>query len=113
GCWWLWTSTLAGSSDLAFTAELLIGRRCARCSSERFKDTLCRSISARTTIRLYRFHQWQANLRVLEVMEIKTVPYVPLSRAPQRRRSPVGEGPTQGGCWLNLVACERPSRVTG
>ena len=28
---------------------------------------------------LYRFHQWQANLRVLEVTEIKTVPYVALS----------------------------------
>ena len=28
---------------------------------------------------LYRFHQWQANLRVLEEKEIKTVPYVPLS----------------------------------
>ena len=28
---------------------------------------------------LYRFQQWQANLRVLEVAEIKTVPYVPLS----------------------------------
>jgi putative transposase len=28
---------------------------------------------------LYRFHQWQANLRVLEVTEIKTVPYEPLS----------------------------------
>ena len=28
---------------------------------------------------LYRFHQWQANLRVLEVTEIKVVPYVPLS----------------------------------
>jgi len=28
---------------------------------------------------LYRFHQWQANLRVLGVIEIKTVPYVPLS----------------------------------
>jgi len=28
---------------------------------------------------LYRFHQRQANLRVLEVTEIKTVPYVPLS----------------------------------
>ena len=28
---------------------------------------------------LYRFHQWQANLRVVEVVEIKTVPYVPLS----------------------------------
>jgi len=28
---------------------------------------------------LYRFHQWQANLRVLGVTEIKAVPYVPLS----------------------------------
>src|SRR5262249_45717871 len=28
---------------------------------------------------LYRFQQWQANLRVLDVTEIKTVPYVPLS----------------------------------
>ena len=28
---------------------------------------------------LYRFHQWQANLRILEIQEIKTVPYVPLS----------------------------------
>src|SRR5207244_10751484 len=28
---------------------------------------------------LYRFHQWQRNLRILDVKEIKTVPYVPLS----------------------------------
>lgn len=28
---------------------------------------------------LYRFHQWKANLRVLEINEIKAVPYVPLS----------------------------------
>ena len=28
---------------------------------------------------LYKFHQWQANLRVLEAREIKSVPYVPLS----------------------------------
>ena len=28
---------------------------------------------------LYRFHQWQANLRVLGVTEIKTVAYVPIS----------------------------------
>lgn len=28
---------------------------------------------------LYRFHQWQANLRIRDVKEIKTVPYVPLS----------------------------------
>src|SRR5437899_12809616 len=28
---------------------------------------------------LYRFRQWQANLRILDVKEIKTIPYVPLS----------------------------------
>jgi putative transposase len=28
---------------------------------------------------LYRFHQWQRSLRILEVQEIKTVPYAPLS----------------------------------
>jgi len=28
---------------------------------------------------LFRFHQWTANLRILEVMEVQTVPYVPLS----------------------------------
>jgi len=29
---------------------------------------------------LYRFHQWQANLRILDVEAIKTVPYAPLSQ---------------------------------
>jgi putative transposase len=29
--------------------------------------------------RLYEFHRWQANLRILDVKEIKTVPYAPLS----------------------------------
>jgi transposase InsO family protein len=28
---------------------------------------------------LYRFQQWQANLRVLDITEVKTVPYVPVS----------------------------------
>src|SRR5215468_5289205 len=28
---------------------------------------------------LYRFHQWEANLRILGVTEIKTVPYTPWS----------------------------------
>jgi hypothetical protein len=28
---------------------------------------------------LYRFHQWQANLRILDVKAIKTGPYAPLS----------------------------------
>jgi hypothetical protein len=79
GCWWLWTSSRAESSDLAFTAELSICCHCARCSSERFRRKRCRRISARTTIRCIGSPNGQANLRVLEVMEIKTVPYVPLS----------------------------------
>ena len=28
---------------------------------------------------LFTFHRWQANLRVLEIEETKTVPYVPMS----------------------------------
>ena len=28
---------------------------------------------------LFTYHQWQANLRILDAEEIKTVPYVPLS----------------------------------
>jgi putative transposase len=28
---------------------------------------------------LFTYHQWRANLRILEVTEVKTVPYVPLS----------------------------------
>jgi hypothetical protein len=39
-----------------------------------FKGKRCRSISARDHDPLYRFHPGQAHLRVLEVMEIKTVP---------------------------------------
>jgi hypothetical protein len=29
--------------------------------------------------RLFQFHRWQANLRILDVEEIKTVPYAPRS----------------------------------
>jgi transposase InsO family protein len=28
---------------------------------------------------LFEFHRWKANLRILEIEELKTVPYVPLS----------------------------------
>jgi len=28
---------------------------------------------------LFRFHPWKANLRILEVTEVKTVPYLPIS----------------------------------
>jgi putative transposase len=28
---------------------------------------------------LFRYHQWKANLRILDIKEVKTVPYIPLS----------------------------------
>jgi len=28
---------------------------------------------------LFRYHRWQANLRILDIQEVKTLPYVPLS----------------------------------
>ena len=46
---------------------------------------------------LYRFHQWQANPRVLGVTEIKTVPFVPLSHPfgeRDRNHSPRMLGPS-------------------
>ena len=39
---------------------------------------------------LYRFHQWEANLRILGVTEIKTVPY---SLVPSVRRAPDRDNP--------------------
>jgi hypothetical protein len=41
-------------------------------------DTLPKYLSSDHD-RLFEFHRWQANLRVLEVEEIKTVPYAPRS----------------------------------
>ena len=53
--------------------------RCAGCSIARFAGTVCPKYLRSDHDPLYRFHQWEANLRILEVTEIKTVPYVPLS----------------------------------
>src|SRR2546429_5519378 len=56
-----------------------MGAYCVGCSTTPFKGNAgCRSTSAPTMIRSIASHQWQANLRILEVKEIKTVPYVPL-----------------------------------
>jgi hypothetical protein len=41
-------------------------------------EALCRMFSSDHDP-LYRFHQFEANLRILGVMEVKTVPYVPCS----------------------------------
>jgi hypothetical protein len=94
---------------IACTAAWWMEWRCAGCSGERFAGTVCQNTSARIRIRSIDSTHGKPIFGVLGVTEIEMVPYVPFSRAPQRRRSPVGEGPTQGGCWLNfLLACDPP-----
>lgn len=46
----------------------------AICDEKPLPDYLCSDSDP-----LFRFHRWQANLRILEIKEVKTVPYVPLS----------------------------------
>ena len=53
--------------------------RCAGCSNEQSAGRLCTKYLSSDHDPLYRFHQWHANLRILDVMEIKTAPYAPLS----------------------------------
>src|SRR3984893_15658616 len=54
---------------------------------------------------LYRFHQWQANLRILDVTEIKTVPYVPLSHPFVERLI----GTSAESAWI--VPCSGPPPI--
>jgi putative transposase len=49
------------------------------CLIELYEVRRLRNIVSSDHDPLYRFQQWQANLRVLGVAEIKTVPFVPLS----------------------------------
>ena len=50
---------------------------------------------------LYRFHQWCANLRVLQVTEVKSVPYVPLSHPFVERL--IGTL-RRGNAWINCCS---------
>ena len=56
---------------------------------------------------LYRFHQWHANLRILDVMEIRTVPDVPLSHPFVKRL--IGKVP-RGSSTTRKFATDRLKR---
>jgi hypothetical protein len=53
--------------------------RCAGCSIGRRLGSCLPTYLSTDHDPLYGFHQWQANLRILNIQEIKTVPYVPRS----------------------------------
>jgi len=73
-----------------------MGRPCAGCSSERFEGKQRRTISVATTIPCIDSISGQANLRVLEVTEIKTVPYLPFSHPFELRGLVRGNGIPHG-----------------
>jgi transposase InsO family protein len=49
--------------------------------------------------RLYQFHQWQANLRILDVEAIKTVPYAPLSQLDNHNRISLSDPALNDVCF--------------
>ena len=65
--WWSWINTRDGVALCRMFNRAIRGQR-------RMPNFLSSDNDP-----LYRFHQWQANLRILDVTEIKSVPYVPLS----------------------------------
>ena len=79
GCSSSWTTAPVASSGLACIEGSWTVWRCAGCLIARHGATPRRPTLSSDHDPLYRFHQWRANLRILDVKEIKTVPYVPLS----------------------------------
>ena len=57
---------------------------------------------------LYRFHRWQANLRVLEVTGIKSIPYVPLSHPFVERLTTLR--PFDASIWI--ACCSGPLQIS-
>ena len=60
-------------------AGIVDGRALCRMFSHAIRGPLSPTRLSADHDPLYRFHQWHANLRVLRVTEVKSVPYVPVS----------------------------------
>ena len=60
-------------------AGIVDGRALCRMFSHAMRGPLSPTRLSADHDPLYRFHQWHANLRVLRVTEVKSVPYVPVS----------------------------------
>ena len=77
--WSSWINTPAESSVLVCKSEMLAALPFAACSTMRSQAWAPQKYLSSDDDLLFLFHQWKANLRVLEVAEIKTVPHVPIS----------------------------------
>ena len=65
--------------DFGVHAGIVDGRALCRMFSHAIRGPLSPTRLSADHDPLYRFHQWHANLRVLRVTEVKSVPYVPVS----------------------------------
>jgi len=76
-----WLTFLGHMKDSLWSIDLF------RCESARGHCWLPKYLSSDNDP-LYPFHQWQANLRILEVTEVKSIPYVPPSVRGKANRHP-------------------------
>src|SRR5262245_53881742 len=79
GSWWSWINSRDGIVGFAVYRGFVDGVALCRMFNRAIHTQTLPQYLSSDHDPLYRFHQWQANLRVLEIQEIKTVPYVPLS----------------------------------
>ena len=73
-----YTRRIVGFGIQAGTVD---GRALCRMFNHAIRGLSCPKRLSSDNDPLYRFHQWRANLRVLQVTEVKSVPYVPGGRA--------------------------------
>jgi putative transposase len=78
GCCWSWTCTRVAWSVSVSNAQMLTGSPSAGCSIAPSLASGYRNVSVPITIRCSA-HRWLANLRVLAIEEVKSVPYAPVS----------------------------------
>jgi Integrase core domain len=73
------TSALVGALGLAYASGQLSCQRDHNPFNKAFSTQGIPHYLSSDNDPLFRYYRWQANLRILDVTEIKSVPYVPLS----------------------------------
>ena len=79
GCSWSWTSSRVASSASACIGEPSRAPTCAACFNAAIQGHGAPRHLSTDHDPLFEAHRWKANLRILEIDEIKTVPHLPLS----------------------------------
>src|SRR6476659_7991133 len=79
GCWSSWTSTQRRIIGFGIQRGVVDGLALCRMFKQAIRGAGLPKYLSSDHDPLYRFHQWEANLRILDITEIKTVPHTPWS----------------------------------